>query len=821
MILESIKIQNIRSYVDEEIKFPKGSTLLAGDIGTGKSTILLAIEFALFGTAKGQLSGDSLLRKGSSEGSVELTFRLNGEQVTIKRALKRRNETISQTAGHIINRGTKKEGTAVELKAQMLNLLGYPKDMLTKKNDLYRYTVYTPQEAMKHILYDSAEQRQDTLRRIFGIDKYKNIRENTIVFLRFLKEKQKELEIRLETLQDNKELKNKLDVDCNRIKKELELNSEEQDKLQKELREVRKELKDVEKKTKKLQDYKKEFNMQEDILKEKLQQITKNREGIIEIESKIKELEEKKSNTIVEELKKEDREIEKEIFQIQKEIDVFKQEKNRVEEKLNHLEEEEVRLKKEIQTKNEQTLGILDKRAEMLAIEQELKNNLGVKTKLEEESKNLQELILGLSKLKTEEEQSRKIIKDVKNLEHCPQCRQEVNEGHRTKILDEENLKLNEVENRIIKLDSLKREKQKTIDDLNKKINLVEEKEKEKLTVGADIKRQEEIVEEIVKLRTQLSEVSQKIKDGYDSKMGESKLKSHEDKLIKLNLELKNVQKQKLMQKEKQHLGELIKEKSKTKNKLEDSNQETKKQIGSINLKKKELQENIDSMKEIEQEYLKIEGKEKQKEEKEKQLEAQKASMKKELMLLEEQLNRLHVEILNQEKHKKEKMRFMKIQDWLSSNFNPLTTVIEKHVMTHIHKEFDNSFKQWFDILVDDDNLSIRLDEEFSPVIIQNSYETDVENLSGGEKTSAALAYRLALNKVINHAIETIRTKDLIILDEPTDGFSMEQLDNVRNVLDELSLNQIIIVSHENKIESFVDNIIRVGKEDHISRVLS
>jgi DNA repair protein SbcC/Rad50 len=61
----------------------------------------------------------------------------------------------------------------------------------------------------------------------------------------------------------------------------------------------------------------------------------------------------------------------------------------------------------------------------------------------------------------------------------------------------------------------------------------------------------------------------------------------------------------------------------------------------------------------------------------------------------------------------------------------------------------------------------------------------------------------------------------LIILDEPTDGFSNEQLDRVRVVLDQLNLKQVIIVSHESKMEGFVDNIIRINKENHVSGVFS
>ncbi|MEK6875045.1 MAG: SMC family ATPase, partial [Nanoarchaeota archaeon] len=107
----------------------------------------------------------------------------------------------------------------------------------------------------------------------------------------------------------------------------------------------------------------------------------------------------------------------------------------------------------------------------------------------------------------------------------------------------------------------------------------------------------------------------------------------------------------------------------------------------------------------------------------------------------------------------------------------------------------------------------------FTPVIMQQGYQTPMDFLSGGEKTSLALAYRLALNKVINDVISTIKTKNLLILDEPTDGFSTEQLDNVREVIDQLLLKQILIVSHEHKIESFVQNIIIISKQEGISSV--
>ena len=72
MLLKSIKLENIRSYISEKIVFPTGSVLLAGDIGSGKSSILQAIEFAFFGFKKGDLEGIHLLRKGESQAEVKL-----------------------------------------------------------------------------------------------------------------------------------------------------------------------------------------------------------------------------------------------------------------------------------------------------------------------------------------------------------------------------------------------------------------------------------------------------------------------------------------------------------------------------------------------------------------------------------------------------------------------------------------------------------------------------------------------------------------------------------------------------------------------------
>ena len=175
-------------------------------------------------------------------------------------------------------------------------------------------------------------------------------------------------------------------------------------------------------------------------------------------------------------------------------------------------------------------------------------------------------------------------------------------------------------------------------------------------------------------------------------------------------------------------------------------------------------------------------------------------------------------DIKRKEKTKKKIDYLNDLQNWLEKFFVNLMTMMEKQIMMSIYHEFNELLKEWFSILIED--IDIKLNQEFSPILIQNGYETDINNLSGGEKTSVALAYRLALNKVINNMIKTIKSKDFIILDEPTDGFSTDMLDKVRDILEQMDMKQVIIVSHEPKLESMVENVIRISKDDHVSSVV-
>lgn len=681
MILKSLRLKNIRSYLNELIAFPQGSLLLSGDIGTGKSTILLAIEFALFGIQRGTLSGQSLLRAGKSEGSVELIFLLDKREVIIKRTLKRVKDGVVQSTGYIIIDGLLQDCTAIELKTRILDLLGYPKDLLTKKLLIYRYTVYTPQEEMKQILFEDKETRLDLLRRVFNIDRYKKVKENAQVYIRELKERAKRFEGLAEDIID-------VENEHKAVTKKLEEVNTQLEMVQPEL-----------------------HRLQDDIITQK---------------NRIWALEEDRKKLLV----------------LQAEFESLA-----------------IELKHVLHRKNENSFRIeeLQKQLGPLESETALKEidlNIPAKIKIKQEEialleKQQKALNSRIGELTNRQTYALTTMEKIKKLNSCPVCLQEVNLTHKEYITGKEKKNFEQCESLLEGID-------RELKDTDSKLRL--------------------------------------IKDEVDA------LRGQEKESVVLRLRQK-----------------ALAEKQGLRKQLEDEQGALSAKIEVINAKKLELFEKIKQFGNFEERYLN------EKEKIEELLASERSSALREMALSKEReslawlLNKAGSELKRKQKARDFLEKTRRIQSWLDSYFLVLIDIIEKHVMANIHYKFSQLFAHFFKELLEDDNTTTRLDETFTPIITQNGYEVNVEALSGGEKTSCALAYRLALNKVINDILSTIKTRDLLILDEPTDGFSTEQLDNLKNVLNELSTSQIIIVSHEPNVESFVDSIIEISKVDHTS----
>ena len=192
------------------------------------------------------------------------------------------------------------------------------------------------------------------------------------------------------------------------------------------------------------------------------------------------------------------------------------------------------------------------------------------------------------------------------------------------------------------------------------------------------------------------------------------------------------------------------------------------------------------------------------------------AELKKEIEVYFRSINEIKEKMKKIEEVKKKLNYISELESWMNKKFVPVVSFLERNVMNSLKNEFSRLFSDWFQTLVSD-SFNVRLTDDFTPVIEQHDYEIDYAYLSGGERTAIALAYRLALNQVINSLLSKIKTKEIVILDEPKDGFSEQQLDKMRTVLEQLNVRQLIIVSHEQKIEGFVEKVIRFKKNHGVS----
>lgn len=99
MIPQSLNIHNFTSFGDASIDFAQVNiACLAGPNGAGKSSIIDAILFALYGKTERADSADDLVRRGTQDMNVELTFMLNGQQyrVTRIRSLTGRGKSVME-----------------------------------------------------------------------------------------------------------------------------------------------------------------------------------------------------------------------------------------------------------------------------------------------------------------------------------------------------------------------------------------------------------------------------------------------------------------------------------------------------------------------------------------------------------------------------------------------------------------------------------------------------------------------------------------------------------------------------------------------------
>jgi len=167
MKIEIVQLENIRSHIKSTVPFTHGFNCLVGGLGCGKSSVLYAVDFALFGDSIGR-SFEYLLREGADLGRVTVQFTQNGSTYKLTRGLKRKGKSITQNFEELklfedekLVASMKTDAIAEQLKA----ITGLDKD-------LYREIVWFRQEHLKELLDAAPRDRQRRLDELFGLSDY-------------------------------------------------------------------------------------------------------------------------------------------------------------------------------------------------------------------------------------------------------------------------------------------------------------------------------------------------------------------------------------------------------------------------------------------------------------------------------------------------------------------------------------------------------------------------------------------------------------------------------------------------------------------------
>ncbi|VVB61113.1 DNA double-strand break repair Rad50 ATPase [uncultured archaeon] len=804
MMIKSLELENIRSYKKERIEFPEGVILFEGDIGSGKSTILYAVEFALFGL--GDIKSGFILRNGEKEGAVTLAIDLEGKEVMFRRTLERKKTGASQKECSIICNGSRAEYSPEEMKREVLKLLKFNENPSPKATSfIYRYAVFTPQEAMKEILELPEDARLETLRRAFGIEEYRIARNNCGIITKHLKERENFL---LGSLKDVDTLAlEKKEKSALVQKKRLDISGflAKENHFEKLLLEYRKKMAELRAKKGVFDKISGELPRLKQTMADKKAAVEELNRSVSEIQPQIsskrahiKKLEAEKKPT-----EKSDAEISGELKNVREKINLLSKSIGGLERSVS-----ESKLFDESLKTTERDIALLDKKISFLdrkakptnKTEEELSGQI---KELRKQSDLLREKFAIMS---DSAKKFRKLIDD----KICPFCEQKIDPGHFLKKSGAINAELAKLQSSLEEIVLRESEALKTKDGLvdflrQSDARSIIEKEREMILKTAETAKAK--LDEISALRQTLSRNLIVFK----------KLSEEEARLSKISEDFKKyAMNQMQILDAMREIDMLVKMEENSNGKISALSKEISMLLLECESKEREFELGRAIVSEIDALQKEIETAE----DSCNAIIRSVSSANAEIKVLESDLGAVGEKLAKKDAEKKEKESIYETRIWLEEYFSNALASIEQHVLMSINEEFNSLFRKWFGLLMADTEINVSINDAFTPAIVQNGYEQDIRALSGGEKTSVALAYRLALNTIVKRVCSSMNSSGLIILDEPTDGFSKEQLNHLRDVFEELACRQIILVSHERELEAFSDRVFRIVKEGSVSRVL-
>ncbi len=793
MIISEIQLDNIRSHKRNSIEFTPGINVITGNTGSGKSSVLMSIEYALFGKiGEGREEGKMLLRRNSNEGSIAIKLINNNDEYEIKRGLKRVGDSVrnDDSKNYIIKNDKK-----IDLQNRASDINSYVNKILKIESEnplkMFETITYIKQDELKNLIFETGQYKQEYIDGLLQLNKYLDVYESTRDLITKIKNEielnKKEIElgideneiIRIETkINENKNvieaLKNGLEE--NRIllenktiekkQKESELEFERNKKIDFEKMSTEIKLKNNEK-----------IKLENEItkIKQKIEDANKNFKAVErneknELEKAIKNLEEI-TKTKSDELKK----LYQDFFQLeysyknaQKEEENLSNEKTSENLKIKTLTEEAAKIKKRLET----------------ALEIE----------------NKEEIAGRIKELKTKSDELKKEMEDSIKSGFCVMCGNKITDISHVKT--EYETKIKKCQDSITELKGISDNIKYSKKDLENQLEII------KMKIDSSNEILHKVTSRLSELKIEEKKTEYEIKkDNY--KKYSDELEELLSSLKKAREELQKVQEQEKLAIEVENYNNRINEIEKAILNYIDEIKYTEDRLAGIKFDEEELKKKENGFKLTIEEINKINYK---------ITEIKKETEMREKQILEDKgrLEEVKIKIKKREEIIK---TLNKKEDLLKiiSNLREDIRSIREYVRLKFINEFKSLFKARFEELRNENDYLLDIDNNYNVIINAGNEETDAKALSGGEKTSVAIAYRLALSSLAS-ILGGVGKNELILMDEPTSGLDKEDINALTSAITKITdLKQIVIVTHEDSMKNIADRVIKLKKEAGVS----
>ncbi|MCX8158318.1 MAG: SMC family ATPase [Candidatus Diapherotrites archaeon] len=248
-MINKIYLENWKCHCKTELTFSKGTNVIIGVMGAGKTSIMDAICFCLYGTfpalSSKKVTLDDLITSKPNKADyaiLKLDFDYNERSYCVERKIKRKgaSEANLYESGKLIF-GPKPK----DVNAKIEEILGV-------SYELFVLAVYSEQNELDYFLKLSASERKRKFDQLLQLDKYELARSNAVSLLNYLK---KLLEERERVLKELKKSFSEEELVAAREKlKQIQINIEHNEKKLKELdKEISVQLESLKKEEEKLE----------------------------------------------------------------------------------------------------------------------------------------------------------------------------------------------------------------------------------------------------------------------------------------------------------------------------------------------------------------------------------------------------------------------------------------------------------------------------------------------------------------------------------------------------------------------------------------